>query len=150
MALGGKRPNAGRPKGTKLPKTLEKEAVIAAFRQRVFKIANSLVTAQTSLAKGQQMIFRMDPQYETKFSKDGVERKVKTGLKKSKLVTDPDEIANYLDELEGAPGEIDDSYYFITTKEPNNQALDSLLDRALGRPKESLEVIDSRTLQVDF
>ncbi len=40
----------GRPKGSKTGRTLEKEKVQAAVNDRIFKIADSLVTAQVSLS----------------------------------------------------------------------------------------------------
>jgi hypothetical protein len=52
------------------------------------------------------------------------------------LVTDPEEIRYYLEELHGEPGAINDSYFFITTKEPDARVIDSLLDRAYGKPKD--------------
>ena len=40
---GGKRPGAGRKKGTKLPKTLERDAVLRAVRERIMKNADLLL-----------------------------------------------------------------------------------------------------------
>ena len=55
------------------------------------------------------------------------------------------EIEAYLEGLvEG--GDMDDendpaaTYYFITTKEPNNMAADSMLNRAFGKPTETHEI----------
>ena len=110
----------GRPKGAKSPQTLEREAVAAAFRERVFKKADRLLNAQLTLAEGCSFLFKI----------------VKRGKREEHvIVTDPKEIKAYLD------GDLDDEEYrYISTKEPNNQAIDSMLNRTLGKPKETVEV----------
>lgn len=132
----------GRPKGIKDPQTLEREKVQEAINQRIFNIADSLITPQVSLAKGQQFLYKIE---KTKIvgSKGGISYR----NEKPQLVTSELEIQDYLDNLtEETNGDIEEdtdpeaTYYFITTKEPNNMAIDSLLNRTLGKPKESLDV----------
>ncbi len=52
MPRGGKRPGAGRPKGSKNPNTLEKEAARAVVRAMVTAQLGPLVEAQIANAKG--------------------------------------------------------------------------------------------------
>ena len=73
----------------------------------------------------------------------------KNEKRKTELVTDPDEIRNFIDEHDGCNGEIDGEYYFITTEKPDNSALDSLLNRAYGRPKEVVEHSGEVILKLD-
>lgn len=138
---GGKRPNSGRPKGSKDPITLEREKVQEAVNQRIFKIADSLITPQVSLAKGQQFLYKI-----VKTRVVGPKGGISYRNEKPELVTSELEIQDYLDNLiEEANGDIEAdtnpeaTYYFITTKEPNNMAIDSLLNRTLGKPKETVQ-----------
>jgi hypothetical protein len=113
----------GRPKGKKSAATLEREAVAAAFRQRVLKAADRLFDAQLALASGCSFLYRIE---RTKSKKQEKARHV--------LVTDAEEIQRYLD------GELDsEDYYYVTTKEPNNQAIVDMLNRAIGKPKDEIE-----------
>ena len=144
LNAGTKKELRGRPKGAFNVKTLEQRLIKKDFDQRVMRISQKLFASQASLALGQQFLFKIDKEF------------VKTGTKKNgddngywknlppKLVTDQFEIESYLESL--ANGDIDDDqspdkvYYFITTKEPNNNAVDSLLNRVHGKPKESIEM----------
>lgn len=122
MARGGARPGAGAPKGHR-PKTLEKLEALKLFKDRVVRLADRLANAQVSLATGLTFLY--------------VIRTVDGKRQKPELVEDQETIEAYLEgELEG----LEDEYYYITTKEPNNQALDSLLNRTFGKPTESIEL----------
>jgi hypothetical protein len=127
---GGKRPGAGRKKGSLNAKTLEQRAIAEAFNQRIMKQADALFNAQLSLSVGSVMVYRVDE------IEDG-NGKVK---REHVLVTDPKEIKEVLDGNDGASGIVGESYYFVTTIHPDNRALDSMLNRGLGKPKESLDV----------
>lgn len=129
MKNGGQRKGAGRKPGGKNKKTLEQKAVADAFNQRVMIAADALFNAQLKLATGSQKIFRID---ETE-----VDGKIK---RTHELVTDADEIKELLDEHGGGDGEVDGNYYYFQTVMPDNRAIDSLLNRALGKPKDSLDV----------
>lgn len=145
MSRNGLNNKGGRPRGKKNATTVEKEKVLEAFNQRVYGIADSLLNSQQSLAKGQQFLYRIDTVH-TKGPKGG---DIKT-RQKPVLVTDSEEIQNYLDDLNETHSIDDDTYYFITTKEPNNMAIDSLMNRAFGKPKESVELSGGVKLKVDF
>lgn len=143
---GGKRPGAGRKPGKKLPKTLERERVLEAIRQRTMKIADRIVDKQLVLVNGQQFLYRIDKTW------------VKTGKgetsgywknEKPVLVESEGEIRDYLERLsDEANGDIEDdkdpgtAYYFITVKEPSNQAIDSMLDRTFGKSTQSTKLVD--------
>jgi hypothetical protein len=127
---GGKRPGAGRKKGSFNAKTLEQKAVSDAFNQRIMLHADALFRAQLALSVGSIKVFRIDE------SEDG-NGKVK---REHVLVTDSDEIKQVLDEHDGGSGVVGESYYFVTDVLPDNRALDSLLNRGLGKPKDSVDV----------
>ena len=116
---------SGRPVGSKNKKTLEQEVVREEFRNRILLNVYDLLTAQMNIAKGSSYMYRIE--------------ETEKGKKKHVLVTDPDEIAEVLDECEGN-GVLNDNYYYITTQAPDNRALDSLLDRVFGKSKQQLDI----------
>lgn len=128
MANGGKRPGAGRKKGSKTKKTLEKLAIQEAFNQRVMTQADALFNAQLTLAVGSVQVYRVEE------TKDGNKTK-----REHVLVTNPDEIKKVLDENEGSSGMVEDSYYFVSNLPPDNRAIDSMLNRTLGKPAEKVQ-----------
>lgn len=126
----------GRPKGVKSLRTLEKERVLEAYKQRVMSSADRLLNAQFSIALGQQFLYRID-KTEVKGPKGGITYR----NEKPVLVTSAEEIQDYLDGkyVEGDADDHNDpsaSYYYITTKEPENQALEGILNRTFGKPSE--------------
>jgi len=127
MAYRGTNHKGGRPKGKKAQKTIEREEALKQFRERIVRVTGKLQNAQLSLAYGQQFLYVITTHIEGK-------KRVKD---KPKLVTDPDVIRRYLN---GEYDDSDDEFYYITTKEPDNKALDSLLDRTYGKAKENLNV----------
>lgn len=126
---GGKRKGAGRKQGSKNRATLEQQAVVEAFNQRVMHKADELFNAQFRLAIGSAKVFRID------------EEEVEKGKTKRVHVhvTDADEITKLLDEHEGEAGEVDGTYYYFVDVLPDNRALDSLLNRGLGKPAETVK-----------
>lgn len=102
--------------------------------------ANSIYDGQLSLAKGQHFLYKIEK--ELIIGPKGGKKYVKS---KPILVTSEPEIRAYIDGLV-EEGEMDDendplaTYYFITTKEPNNMAIDSMLDRAFGRATQRTEL----------
>lgn len=124
---GGARPNSGRPLGSMNKATREQKEAEEYFRQRVLNSIEEIVNSQMNLAKGTQMLFRIDE------IDDGKGKKIK---QKPELVTNQEEIERYL------AGDLEDkdSYYFITTERPDNKAIDSLIDRVFGKASQKLEV----------
>lgn len=126
--LGGARPGAGRKKGTKLPQTLEREAVLKKFNERIYKNADILFNAAKTSAIGMAFVYRIDEEEDSKG---------RVIARKHVKVTDPDEIQEALDQIEN--GGENEKYYYITAKEPDIRAIDSLMNRGFGRPKETIE-----------
>ena len=124
----------GRPKGAKSLRTLEKERVLEAYRQRVMSNADRLLNAQMSIALGQQFLFRID-----KTKVIGPKGGISYRNERPVLVTSETEIEDYING-NFVEGDVDDgkdpaaSYYYITTKEPENQALEGILNRTFGKP----------------
>ncbi len=128
---GGARPGAGRKKGGMNKKSIERMKIKKEFDDRVAKHAQRLFDAQISLAIGNQYLYRR-----TKI-------KTKKGWRWSplELVTDPEEIAKYID---GEFKKDDNKYYQITVEKPDSHAIDSLLDRGFGKAPQNLNIKDDR------
>lgn len=110
MTHGGKRAGAGRPKGSKDPHTLEKEAARAALRALVMAELRPLVAAQISNAKGIRYLVVREKK-SGKFVRVAEARaKVKTG----------EEIIE------------------VWEKDPCVQAFTDLMNRTIDRPAETL------------
>jgi hypothetical protein len=123
---GGYRPGAGRPKGHKAPETLLREAAAKEFKERVARHADELFNAQYDLAVGEKYLMVRET------TGMGKNRKTVTSI-----VTDAEIIKSFLDgELENT----DVEYYYMTTKPANNLALDSLLNRSLGKAEDKLDI----------
>ena len=119
---GGKRQGAGRPKGSLNQSTIEKKKAEEMLTDRILKNVDRLFNAQLSLAEGNTYLYKI---IETGSGK--------TAKREHVLVTNPDEIKQFLDEHEGGSGTVDDNYYYLTTKTPDNKAIDSMLDRVFGK-----------------
>jgi hypothetical protein len=128
----------GRPKGKKTAKTLEREAIQKLVNERYMRAADRLANAQIALAVGSQYLYKIEKEW-VKTGKSGYYRKLKP-----KLVTAQAEIEMYLEGVsEGDPEDDQDpgaTYYFITTMDPQNPAIDSAFNRALGKPKEVVDM----------
>ena len=140
MASGGKRIGAGKKKGSKNKKTLEREMVLAALRQRTMQHADILFNAQITLARGQTFLYKIEK--ELVVGPKGGKKYVSS---RPKLVTDQQEIEDYLAGLveEGDMTDEKDpsaTYYFLTAKEPDNKAIDSLLDRTFDKSPQRVEM----------
>jgi hypothetical protein len=132
---GGARKGAGRAAGSKNKATIEETIVKQELRQRVLANVGALIDAQLTLAKGISHVFKVT------IGERG-------GRGEPELVTDQDELHEAIDLITAgnAYGEIkeDDGsltrFYFLTTKAPDNKALDSLLDRVFGKATFSMDV----------
>jgi hypothetical protein len=127
---GGYRPGSGRKPGKMEEQTIRRMKVLEAYRERVMKDADQLFNAQMSLAVGSILLFRID--------KDDKGKDLP-----AVQVTDPEEIKAYID------GDAEqDAYYYITTKLPDNRAIDSMLDRTFGKAPEKIDVTSNgKTIQ---
>lgn len=128
---GGARPGAGRPKGGMNAETIEKMKVKQAFEARVALHANALFNAQMSLAMGTQMILKR------------VKKKTNKGWRWSSYekVTDEKEILEYLD---GKFDKDENQFFVITVDKPDARAIDSMLDRLMGKAPQNLNIKDDR------
>lgn len=142
----------GRPPGTKSVITLEKEAVFKEFRNKVLGVTNKLFNAQLHLALGQTFLYKIEKEVII-----GPKGGKTIRAKPPKLVTSQWEIESFLmrevDEMNGEsePLEREDTYYFLTTKEPSISASDSLLDRTYGKAVQAVELTgrDGKALFTD-
>lgn len=117
MSRNGKNNKGGRPKG-RTPAVLAREATLKAFRDRVAKNADRILSAQLAIGLGQQFLYK-------------IHTNAKGMKEKAELITEEDTIRAYLD---GELAQNDNNdWYFITTKEPDNRSIDSMLDRTFGR-----------------
>lgn len=140
------RENGKRKAGRVSIATLQKELIREHVDQRLMRATDGMVNAQISLARGQQFLYRIKKTYvQTGKTKEG-EPIGYYKNEKPELVTTQWEIEAYLEELADNNGELSDdkdesdTYYFITTKEPNMLAIKDGLDRVHGKPKETQEV----------
>lgn len=155
---GGYRANAGRPKGAKAKKTILREKIakelelqnqiaedirmllpmgirkkgVAALKElskeeiekevnnRIGHHAHKLINAQLSVALGTQHLYRV----KVKYDRAGNMKKEHT------LIDDPEEIKMYLDDPSKVQGH---DYIVITSKSPDNNAINSLMDRLVGK-----------------
>ncbi len=141
MARGGKRANAGAPKGTIQRRSLEKSAVARALRERTMAHADNLFNAQLAKAVGSVMVFRVDEEE----IGGGKTKRIHTHI------TNADEIKRVLDENEGGAGRVGTDYYFVTNIPPDTRAIDSMLDRTFGKatqPVEVSDISDDRAVQI--
>lgn len=146
MARGGKRPGSGAKKGKKTAKVIEREEVLRQWREKAAERAMFLLDKQTHLAAGQTFLYRID--------KERIGRNIYRN-KKPVLVESEFEIRQYLDDLVSGKihGDSEDdsdpsaSFYFMTAKEPSNQAIDSMMDRTFGRAKQGELDVNLRTPQ---
>lgn len=121
---GGARSGSGRPKGSLSPQTKERAAAKKAFIERVNKKLDELFHAQLSVALGAQVLIRVDLDDDDK-------------PMKPVIVTDKEEMVAYFN------GDFKDEkrvYYNLVTEKPDPKAIDSLLDRALGKPEQVIPI----------
>lgn len=140
------RAGAAAKHGAKSPAQVEKAIVRDQIEQRLMRATDTMLNAQISLAHGQQFLYRIDKEWNEKLKKWFNLKPV--------LVTSQFEIENYLEELADNNGDLSDdkdegaAYYFITTKEPSIQALDSSFNRVHGKAKETQDVNVNHTFSL--
>lgn len=128
----------GRPKGKKLARTIDKEKVqkhLEAFYQ---KRALQIARASLGPALGQMFIYKIEEEVTGHGPKGGEYVK-----RKHTLVDNPKEIERALNVMEGGGSgtdhENENTYYYVTTKEPDSNAIDKIFNRAFGKPKETVD-----------
>lgn len=120
---GGKRANAGRPRKDIYTQkhTIASRKATVAMQMRVVRQTPALINSLVVLARGVSYLMRVE--------KIG-------GKLRSSIVKDKAEIIAYLD------GELQDTetktYHYITTEKPEINAINSLLDRTYGKPRQTI------------
>ena len=107
----------GRPQGSKAQNTLEKAAARQRVRELVCAELDPLIEAQIQAALGVRHFVLREKN------------------RKFKRVTDPATITHILNAPEGRY-----EYYDIWTRDPSTQAFKDLMDRALGKPTEHVDM----------
>ncbi len=135
---------AGRPiaEHTKLVSAAKRK-----FSMKASRMASRLFLSQAMLANGTHTLMRIDEivhyRDDGKTDKQGNAVKSRYVERKYEVVTDPEELETVINDFGDFDGNgvVDGKYYFMTHEKPNNQAIDSILSRAWGKPKETVEVI---------
>lgn len=122
--------------GIKHKTTMAREQMLEHLKQTISDRAKKLIDIQTVLANGAIKVFKTTYHFEG----DGKNRKKVAN--KPVLVEDTEELSNVLDYefCEGENPSDDMQYFFVMTKEPDNNAINSLLDRAFGKATELKKV----------
>ena len=122
---GGVRAGAGRPKGQMTDEVKLRNRALRNYRVRVTKLTDKLLNAQLTLALGTAYLIRVDI----------VNKGQKNERREHVIVTDPNEILQYFNE------ETDkDTYYYISTKEPDVRAIRDILERTYGKPEQAVDI----------
>lgn len=136
----------GRKVGIRTPKTLAREAIEREMKNKIMERAMPLVRAAMIPALGQNYVYKIVEEKSPDrilINKQKGTQTIKAGKilsRKHVLVTDPEEIALALDQMEEGASHPDDAYYYVTTKEPDHKAIETLWNRAFGKPRESVDV----------
>lgn len=132
---GQKSGEARRARGVNTKAKIEKLAIDAereTLQQFYMRGMRGIAQAQVALAKGMSFL------YVIKTDKKG-------NRSRPEVITDQSTIESYLaDELDNDEHE----YYFIATKEPNNEALKDIQNRVFGKPKETVDVNQHHTFSL--
>lgn len=113
----------GRPLGAKNAATIQRDAELRAYRDRVAKNTQRLLDAEMTVAQGVTMLFK-----KPKAAAKGEPRKVER-------VTDEATIRAYLD------GELDNDehdFYFLATERPDTVTIQRMLDRTYDKPPQAV------------
>jgi hypothetical protein len=128
MPRGGPRAGAGKPKGYKHKKTVERLAARERYLQRITAEWDPIIDAQLDAGKGYSVMFAR--QFETD-KKTG--RRARTG--RWVRITDDGEIETLLNN-----GEAGEDYHRIFLKDPDVRMLSEFNAQVMGKPKESVEI----------
>lgn len=116
---GGYREGAGKPKGA----YSEKTRTLIEVKNRIAQKADDIINAELIEALGAFIVLSFN----------------ETTLEFEK-VTDPDEIKAFINEHKGSNGQLNGKSYIISTQQGNYKSRQYLLDRAFGRPGQTVEV----------
>lgn len=138
---GGYMPGGGRPKGSKNQATIDREKILEEAKNIIAGRTRRLIDTQTILAMGAIKIFKIH------FHWEGSGKKRTLVKDKPVIVENDEEIAHVIDWEYGSGGmgnpndhdseDEEYDYFFVMTKDPDNQALNSLMDRTFGKATEN-------------
>src|SRR5215813_11431971 len=123
--MGGKRPGAGRPKGMKWPSTLAKAEARDKVRQFINERLGEFLEAMADNVLGIRHLMMRDP---------------KTG-KFERITGDAKQIDEALKTK---------TAFWIYTKDPSVQAFTDLLNRALDKPAEHVEIAGGGSITIHW
>lgn len=113
----------------KWKRTYEREEALKLYQDKILEQLEPLVKAQFSVAKGTQIMVARDWIIDPKTHK-------RTRAGRFVRITSTKEVLELLNsELEEG-----DDYYIVFTQDPNPKAIEDLMARAFGKPKEQIEV----------
>lgn len=144
---GGARPKAGRKKGGKNQSTIDREKVLEEAKNIIAGRTRKLLDTQTILAMGAIKIYKIHSHWEGSGKKRTLIRD------KAVIVENDKEIMKVIDyeygDGEENPNEHEQDdeeyeYFFVVTKDPDNSALNSLMDRTFGKATENKNHIIQR------
>lgn len=149
VTKGGAREGAGRPQGALSPTNLELKMARDHMQKMIASKTNTLLTAQLRMALGSSSLW-MRWQEEVRIGQlkrgnaDSGNEKVEK-VWRSKKVTEDADYMIYLSLDHSPDGRAKDKdngveYYYMVESKGDHQAIVNLLDRAFGKPKESLEL----------
>lgn len=134
-------------KGKKSKHVIDREKIYEQIKEVGASRAKRLLDVQTILATGGIKIFRIDYDINIKYvgkgeSKHAVRERV---ARKPALVTRETEITAVLDHEYGDGAHTEDpntetEHFFVVTKDPENKAIDSILDRTFGKATETKKI----------
>ena len=120
----GKPKLGGRKTGSKNAKTIAKEKAFEEHQQAILSELAELRSAHFSVAKGTTIVLARD------FIKNKQGKMERLG--RFTRITDPDEI----EEMVSGENEQGETYHIISTQDPNPKALEDLVSRVFGKPRE--------------
>ena len=129
----------GRPKGKQNKKTLDKLKIKSMLDQRFLRASRVLANAQIHIATGQTFLYKIEKRLTI-----GPKGGEKWTPLPPKLVTSQDEIEEYLNGMVENGDMHDDTdpgatYYYMTAKEPSNEAIRDIMNRVHGMPKATVQ-----------
>lgn len=133
-------------KGTKNKTTIEREKVLEMAKDIIAGRTKALIDTQTILATGGIKIYKII--YDIKINYIGrgkTKQAIRTRVaRKPEIVFREDEITAVLDHKYGDGEHTEDpnhetEFFFVVTKDPENQAINSLLDRTFGKATETIK-----------
>ena len=119
----------GRPKGSKNKRTIAKENALKRYEDDILNNLKGITLAQLSIALGVNVMM----------AKERVKNKKGKWVYDGELrrIVDPEQMLQILND---SKLEENKEYFWITSKDPNPKAIEDVMNRLFGKPKEKLEV----------